>query len=508
MTIDEMLSTPENRAMTKTLFDSDFLSFAAFFFHVNTGEIMKLNWHHKFLCNILEKVYKQEIKNTIINISPGAGKSVYLSRLFPAWCFSKQPHCRFLLTSYSDDLVEAHSVAIKDIISSNEFKLLCPGYSFKIDSNKKSEWILQYNNSNAGEFSAFSIQGSLTGRRAGYMEDGFTGCIIIDDPIKPIDALSKAKREQCNALIHNTLFSRKAKDSIPIIMIMQRLHDEDVTGYLLKNTVGEDWTHINIPAIMTRADVEKLPEDVQPIALEYLDDDLNKYGEASYWEFKEPLTSLKKFSENDTATFKAQYMQEPSPEGGVLIQKDWFQTYYSLPDKLTNFRITADTAVSAKKTADNSVLLLSAEYAGDLYLLDLIKGRWEMPQLQQNTIDFVYKYHAHYPNTLFKGLFIEYKQSGQSLVQTLRQQTKLPIIDVVPEGDKVLRVQQCLPFLQGKRVYLPEKATWKEDFLDEVARFSPTMSHKHDDQVDALVYAMFEAYVNVRKATVTNVYNL
>lgn len=505
---DIEFDTPEKKAIARTLFNSDLLSFAAYFFYVSTGEVFKFNWHHKFICNVLEKIYKGELGNTIINIAPGSSKSQLLSRLFPTWAFAKNPHSRFLLTSYSDDLVEAHSVAIKDIIGSKEFRELYPGYGFKQDSNKKSEWILQYNGNSVGEFSAFSIQGSLTGRRAGYMESGFTGCIIIDDPIKPIDALSKAKREQCNSLIHNTLASRKATARVPIVMIMQRLHDEDVTGYLLQNAKAENWTHISIPAVITRETLDSFPDDLKSIALEYLQEDLDKFGEASYWEFKEPLSSLKIMEQMDTATFMSQYMQEPSPEGGVLIQKDWFVNYSVLPDKLTNFRITADTAVSAKKTADNSVLILSAECGGDLYILDLIKGKWEMPQLQQNTLNFVYKYRSKYPNTLFKGLFIEYKQSGQGLVQTLRQNTKIPVIDVVPEGDKVLRVQQCLPYMKGKRVHIPEKADWKEDFLDELARFSPTMSHKHDDQVDALVYAMYEVYVNVRKAKVSNMYNL
>ena len=432
--------------------------------------------------------------------------SQLLARLFPVWCFSKNPHSRFLLTSYSDDLVEGHSVAIKDIIGSKQFQKIYPGYGFKQDSNKKAQWILQHNGSNVGEFSAFSIKGSLTGRRAGYMEQGFTGCIIIDDPIKPIDALSKAKREQCNNLIYNTLGSRKAKADTPIVMIMQRLHDEDVTGFIKRQSKGQGWTFFSIPALIDAGTFNSFPEQIKQQAYEYLKDDLQKYGQASYWEFKEPRTSLRILQQNDVSTFMAQYQQEPSPEGGILIQKDWFRNFESLPEKLTNFRITADTAISAKKTADNSVLILSAESGGNLYILDLIKGKWQMPQLIQNTLDFVQSYKTKYPNTLFKGIFIEAKASGQSLLQTLRQNTKLPVLDLQPQGDKVLRVQQCLPYMQSGRVHIPHQAMWKEQFLDQLARFSPTMSHKHDDQVDALVYAMFEVYVQARRANVQNFY--
>ena len=150
--------TDAERAFLRKLFENDFLSFCAYFFKVNTGETMKINWHHKYMCSMLDKVRKGEVQNLIISISPGASKSVILSRLFPAYCYAMNPHSRFLLTSYSDDLVEAHSLAIKDMIGSKEFRQLYPGYSFKMDSNKKAEWQLQYNGSNVGEFSAISIK--------------------------------------------------------------------------------------------------------------------------------------------------------------------------------------------------------------------------------------------------------------------------------------------------------------------------------------------------------------
>ena len=92
------------------------------------------------------------------------------------------------------------------------------------------------------------------------------------------------------------------------------------------------------------------------------------------------------------------------------------------------------------------------------------------------------------------------------MIQTLRQQTSLPLIDVIPKGDKVLRVQQCLPYMQAHRIHVPENATWVAEFMDELAKFTPTMKHKHDDQVDALVYAIFDAFIDCRSARVSNYY--
>lgn len=500
-----VFKTHEDIELARRIFANDFMMFCAYFFRVMTGEVMKINWHHKLLCKLVEEVVHKRVSNVLVNISPGSSKSALVSRLFPLYCYALNPHSRFLLTSYSDSLVEGHSVAIKDVLGSPEFQALYPNLSFKADSNKKSEWILQKSGVNIGEFCAFPIGGGLTGRRAGYMDsDVFNGCIIIDDPIKPADALSKAFREDCNNKLTNTIYSRRALSTTPIFLIMQRLHTDDPTGALLANSKLK-WTHVNIPAIMTPADVEKLPAFIRDEAYKYMGASFEKYGEASYWEYKEPLESLHALKEEDPDTFMSQYMQEPSPEGGVLIQKSWFPQYKDLPSDLTNFRITADTAVSAKQTADNSVFLLTAENKmHDLFVLDLVKGKWEMPQLIQNALNFVAKFKTNYPNALFKGFYIEYKQSGQGLLQTLRQNTRLPLIDVTPKGDKVLRVQQCLPYMQSHRIHVPESSSWVTEFMDELARFTPTMKHKHDDQVDALVYAIFDAYIDCRIARVSN----
>ena len=135
--------TYEDKELARRIFANDFLMFCAYFFRVMTGEVMKINWHHKFLCKLIEEVIHKRVSNVLVNISPGAGKSVLVSRLFPLYCYALNPHSRFLLTSYSDSLVEGHSVAVKDVINSPEFQSLYPGFSFKSDSNKKSEWILQ-----------------------------------------------------------------------------------------------------------------------------------------------------------------------------------------------------------------------------------------------------------------------------------------------------------------------------------------------------------------------------
>ena len=376
----EVLYNNDVEAIVKKLFENDFYSFACYFFTILRGEEFKSNWHHRWLCSILEKVYKGELKNVIINISPGSSKSCIVSILFPAWCYFKNPHCRFLTTSYSDDLVESNSVSIKDIIKSPEFQALKGGLAFRQDSNKKNEWTLLENGKSVGEFFTASIKGALTGRRAGYMERGyFTGCIIVDDPIKPIDALSETKRNEINGALENTLGSRKAHSDVPTVMIMQRLDEDDPTGFLLKYRAADKWTHIKIPAIIDTDYFDSLPDYIKPHAERFLKSQLDKYGEASYWEFKEPLSSLKRLSVDNTYVFMSQYQQEPTPKGGTLIQIKYFQKVEDFP-KFDYIKIFADTAFGVKKHNDNSCFMAIGWHSGLMYIIDVLKGRWEAPQ--------------------------------------------------------------------------------------------------------------------------------
>lgn len=503
---EALYTTDKEKALVRFLFEKDFFSFACYFFKVLRGEEFKSNWHHRWICSILEKIYTGELQNVIINISPGSSKSCIVSILFPAWCYFKDPHCRFLLTSYSDELVEANSVSVKDVIRSKEFQELRGGYSFRQDANKKNEWTLTYGGKNVGEFFAASMKGSLTGRRAGYMEqDHFTGCIIIDDPIKPLDALSDAKRNEINNAIDNTLQSRKAHSKVPILLIMQRLDEEDPTGFLLKYRKSDNWTVIRIPAIIDSAYYEEIPDYIKPQAERFLKESLDTYGEVSYWEYKEPLKQLQYMKQNSPYVFMSQYQQEPTPKGGTLIQTKYFQKVEDFP-KFQYIKIFADTAFGVKKYNDNSCFMCVGLANGLMYIIDVLKGRWEAPQLNLVAKEFALKCMNEYRNVPFRGFYIEYKASGQSLLQTLRQETRLPIMDLIPKGDKVKRVEECLPYIESKRVCIPKGAVWVPEFIDECAKFSPLMAHKHDDQVDCLVYAINDSFLQRKEAHIKNVY--
>jgi hypothetical protein len=144
------------------------------------NETFIANWHHIYLCKLLEGVFRGDTKNLIINMPPGGSKTAIISTMFPIWCFAKKPHCRFLLLSYSDELVTSISQGIKDTLSSKEFADFSPGYGFKQNVDRKNEWQLEYFGQLQGEFFATSMGGGVTGRRGGFVTPDFSGAIILD----------------------------------------------------------------------------------------------------------------------------------------------------------------------------------------------------------------------------------------------------------------------------------------------------------------------------------------
>ena len=209
----------------------------------------------------------------------------------------------------------------------------------------------------------------------------------------------------------------------------------------------------------------------------------------------------------DSNTFEAQYMQDPIPKGGLMINVSNFKKYEDIPNNIIRVSIFADTAIGVKNRNDFSVLMVVGETDdNNTYILDICRGKWEAPQLNSVTKNFCAKTMSKYKDIPFGGVFIEFKSSGQQLIQTLRQETHLPVFDINPKGDKVLRLNQVLPYIASGRVFIPEKASWTSDFIKECSAFSPLMNHKHDDQIDTLVYALMNIYVSKRKAKINNIY--
>lgn len=467
-------ATQAERDEIRRACEADLLTFTAIMFRARMAQPFLVNWHHERIVDSLMSVYRGEVKNLLINMPPGGTKTELAVIHFMAWCFARSPYCRFLHLSGSGELASLNSATTKEIIEIEEYQALWPRV-VRRDTRAKNRWNLDVCGRTAGGVYATSTGGQVTGFRAGYIRPGFSGAIIIDDPLKADDLWSKAKREAANRKLTGTIRSRRASsEHTPIILIMQRLHDDDPSGHALAGGFAAEFEHLEIKGVQN----EETPD------------------ECSYWEEKESLASMLELKERDPYTYSAQIQQRPTPPGGAMIKTDWVQYYRVLPENMHTLIFVMDTALKTAERNDYSVLSLWGFDGLNVYLLDVLRGKWEAPDLLTEAARFLGKHRPRRPSPLrIRGALIEDKASGTGLIQSLRRDAALrdiPIIAVQRGTDKVSRVNDVLPFIRAGRLFVPESAPWQAAYLGEMAAFSPAMTHKHDDQVDVTVDALNE----------------
>nr|UCW36558.1 MAG: terminase large subunit [Caudoviricetes sp.] len=313
---------------------SSTLNFTRYIFKKKTGNRFIVGDHHRIICEALDKVISGEIKRLIINIAPRYGKTELAVKNFISYGLALNPKSKFIHLSYSDDLVLDSSKEINSIIRSDYYQRLFP--ESVTDSTNAKKW---YTNAGGGLY-AVSSAGQVTGFGAGQVDNPddkeekemddfmpawdttFAGAIIIDDPIKPEDALSETIRERVNNRFETTIRNRVNSRNTPIIIIMQRLHEHDLCGYL-QEIEPDEWTVVSLPCIRH--------------------DENGK--EKALWEFKHTVEELHKIESANSFVFDTQYMQNPTPIEGLMYRE--FQTYEVIPhykdSENKNYTDTADT---------------------------------------------------------------------------------------------------------------------------------------------------------------------
>lgn len=303
---------------------SSTINFVKYFFFKLKGKKFVCNSHHKIICDSLDDVISCKTNRLIINIAPRYSKTELAVKNFIAYGLAVNPSSKFIHLSYSDDLAHDNSEEIRDIVKSDDYRMLFPYVNIKLDSDSKKKWLT----TEGGGVYATATGGQVTGFGAGEVDDVFlkkkkcfSGAIIIDDPMKPEDALSSLRRDRINNRYENTIRSRVNSRNTPIIIIMQRLHEDDLCGYLMKSEPGE-WKVLSIPAIVEEEGIER------PL-----------------WEFKHSLKELYKIRNADPFVFESQYMQNPVPKEGLMYTT--FKEYKDIPITVRsvkkNYTDTADT---------------------------------------------------------------------------------------------------------------------------------------------------------------------
>ncbi len=478
------------RAVIKAKCEQGHLFFTRYFFKHRQGIKFRVNWHHKLICAVVEELIQTPGVNYVINVPPGSSKTELVAINLMARGLALNPRARFLHISYSDDLALLNSEMAKEIVQSDEYQALWP-LAIADDAKSKKRWNVVVDGKKAGGVYAVSLGGQITGFRAGHMAEGFQGAIIIDDPLKVEDAYSKPNRDKANRRLLSTVKSRKANPDTPIVVIMQRLAEEDPTGFIKAGKLPGEWKYIEIPALITDAYVKALPDEIRS-GVE--DSPRDEDGRFSYWPYKEPLDDLRAMERVDRYVFSGQYMQRPTPLGGGILQSGKFGRYAVLPE-LSKRVIFADTAQKTAQRNDYSVFeCWGAGKDGRIYLIDMIRGKWEAPELKRRAIDFWNKHLAWgglHDSALVK-MVVEDKASGTGLIQEIRADGAIPVEGVEREKDKLTRVMDVVSYIDAGYVYIPESAPWVSDFTHEVDAFTADDTHAHDDQIDPLVDAINE----------------
>lgn len=433
-------------------------------------------WFNRIIAAELQQFYFDVMAGKqprlIIQAPPRSGKSELFSRRFPAWAFGQNPNLQMIAASYSADLSSRMNRDVQRIIDSEEYAGVFPETSFS--SNTSASINSQKNIRNSEIFEIAGYSGSY---RSAGVGGGITGMgadiAIIDDPVKDAkEANSQTYRDSVWDWYTSTFYTRLSPKS-GILLGMTRWHEDDLAGRLLADMKngGDQWRVVSFPAIAEE------------------DEQYRKEGDALHPE-RYDLTHLTKIKKAvGTQTWNALYQQRPSSKGGDVIKRAWFKRYSVLP-LMRRVIIAGDTAQKVKQHNDFSVFIVAGiGIDGGLYVIDLIRGKWEAPELERKLEDIWNKYRASHKA---QSVYIEDKSSGTGLIQSIQRKRNIPIKGVQVDADKYTRVLGIQGFIESGYVFLPDGAEWVEDFLSECEKFTATDSHKHDDQVDTLTMAITE----------------
>ncbi|MBS9718527.1 phage terminase large subunit [Pseudohalocynthiibacter aestuariivivens] len=443
-------------ALLNALLRRDLSSFIArAFATVDPGSPFLHNWHIDAIACQLDRVARGEITRLIITMPPRSLKSIAASVAFPAWLLGQNPRMRILAVSYAEGLSEKLALDCMKVLEAPWYRACFPTVQVAKGRGARSDF---ETTKGGGRFST-SVNGSLTGRGGDI--------ILIDDPHKPEDAGSEVKRVAVLDWYRSTLLSRlNDPQTSPIVLIQQRVHEEDLAGVLLEQG---GWFHLDLPAIA---------EYSAKIDLGLRGSQLRREGDLLHPD-RLPRDLLdRRRDELGSYVFAAQYQQSPAPLGGGIVKWDWFRTYDRAPDRQGGDRIVQswDTATTAEEASDYSVCTTWQVRGQSAWLLNIYRAKLEFPELRRQVEGEARRWKANL-------ILIERAGSGIQLIQDLQRRTGFNVKGIVPKLDKATRLLAVTPVIEGGRVAIPKEGSWLAEFRREISLFP---KGRNDDQVDSL----------------------
>lgn len=442
---------------------------------------------HHSLFDIFDDIVGGKESRVTINLPPRAGKTTIAS-YFVAYGITVNPKSNFIYTSYSQSLLGDIANRIRDILTHPIYLAMYPQQTTyeQLEDKPIDDFWLKYIQETAGKntfstkkittykggIALFSSCGSsITGYGAGIRTaKKFSGALILDDFEKPQDIRSQVIREKTKVYFQETLLSRLNNPNVPIVNIQQRLHIDDISGFLEREY---NFTTIKKPLVDANG-VCQIKSQYTPERIKELQ--INDY------------------------VWHSQYLQEPIQLGGSLIKTDWFG-YYPLQEyDYIKIVIAADTAMTVKESADYTAFIAGGVTPnGKLHIIDLVHERFEFPELKQELVKLYNKY--QYTDGIRQScnsVVIENKASGIQLIQELQSSTCLPIIPIDVTKDKLTRVEEILDYIASGNILLPVDKSYgfNPTILNECAEFNREQTQVHDDVVDALVHIINNTIAN------------
>jgi predicted phage terminase large subunit-like protein len=442
------------------------LFFTRYFFKNLNNRKFSVNSHHEEICAALDRVYSGQCKRLIINIAPRYGKTELAVKNFIARGLALNPSAKFIHLSYSDSLALTNSEETKDIIDLESYQSMFPEVRLRKDATAKKKWTTEQR----GGLYATSSSGQVTGFGAGAVDlddvtleqeldsidsqQQFGGAIVIDDPIKPDDTDSDILRDKVNKKFETTIRNRVNSRNTPIIVIMQRLHPNDLCGYLL-DIEPEDWEVLSFPCI-----------DEEGLAL---------------WPEKHTLEELLKIKRNDPVTFERQYLQNPKPSEGLVFPEEQLKRFRLKDIEGEEGEGVIAYVDSADEGKDSFCCVVGKIVEQGFYIIDVIFSKDNLDFTYPRTVDLSKKLKIDY-------LRIETNSQGAPIYRKLHEDldhTQVnPIFNVKNKNTRILVQSGFVKNYFYFRADIEEHLEYQK-YFKELTNFTKTSEAKHDDSPDA-----------------------
>lgn len=416
------------------------------------GRELSLNWHQELICEYLELVASGEIRRLLINVAPRSLKSRLVTVAFPCWLWLQHKSDRYMFLSYASSLANDHSDDRRKIIQSDWYQNLSGGLLLSSSKNRISE----FENGSSGLMVARGLDGSVTGGGG----DG----IIFDDPNNPEKVESTNIREGTLRKFKDYSVTRRDNPAGTfVVVVQQRTHDQDVSGYILKEL--PDYVHLCLPTEAEDDITITFPKSGKQI-IRRKGDLLHpeRFGREEVEEAQLTLGNL---------TYAGRHQQRPVPLEGGIIQHSWFRRYSTPPVNFEQIVMSWDTASKASELNCPWCCTVWGILIGNYYLLYVFTKRQEYPEGKRTAGNLMLQWQ---PNVVL----IEDKSTGQSLIQELRlngvtdslgNKHYFNIIPILPCNDKLTRMSVESPAIESGRVWLPENAPWLPEYELTMTKF-------------------------------------